>query len=91
MLILLLYPGKVPFVRIVYRSVQSTPTCRLRVKSLYTFDVYFGIFATGAMAQIDGKLKHSKPVVHQLLAEVGIGLFLLFCFGWQIKKHKVLT
>jgi hypothetical protein len=39
------------------------------------------------MAQIGTKLKHGEAIFLHFLAKVGIVLFVLLGFGWQIKKH----
>ena len=57
-------------------------------KRTYAFHVDIGILHAGAMAQIDGKLKHSEAVLLQLLAEGGIRFPLLLGLGGKVEEHK---
>ena len=55
---------------------------------VYPFDMDIGIFATGAMAQVDAKLEHSKAIAYQVVPKLGV----LFSVGRglcrEIKKYK---
>lgn len=53
----------------------------------YALNMYVGIFAAAAMAQVNGKLEHSKAIIHNILTKFGIYLPVLFGFGRQVKKN----
>ena len=53
----------------------------------YSFYMYIRIFTAGTMAQVNAELKHSKAIGHNVFAETGIYLPVLFGFCWQIKKY----
>ena len=59
-----------------------------RQKHFYSFYVYLGIFATGAVAHINGKLKLGESVAHKLFAEVGVCFSLFLGIGRQVEKNK---
>ena len=54
-------------------------------KRFHTFFVYFGVFHTGAMANVDGKLKHRKTVFDEVFPKQGVGFLVLFRFSRQIE------
>jgi hypothetical protein len=51
------------------------------------FNMYIGIFATAAMAQVNGKLEHTEAVLHNILAELAVNFPVLFGFRWQVEKY----
>jgi hypothetical protein len=55
---------------------------------LYPFNMNIGIFPAAAMPYVHAELEHAKPVSHDLLAEFGVILPVLFGFSRQIKKYK---
>ncbi len=50
--------------------------------------MYLGILTTGAVAHINGKLKHGESVAHEFFAEVGVCLSLFLGIGRQVEKNK---
>ena len=65
-----------------------THLTKFRQHPFHALDMHIGIFCTWAMTQIDGKLKHSKTILQEFLAEFRCRFPLLLGFGWQIKKHQ---
>ena len=57
-------------------------------KHFYPFYMHLGIFTAGAVAHINGELKHGEAVAQKFLAEVGVGFPLFLGIGRQVKKHK---
>src|SRR5688572_27759531 len=52
------------------------------------FNVHFSIFLAWAMSQINTELKHTEPVVNQLLTKPRRSLSLSSGFCRQIKKYQ---
>jgi len=50
--------------------------------------VHIRILPAAAMPHVYGILHHGKPILLQVLAELGVILPVLFGFGGQIKKYK---
>lgn len=46
-----------------------------------------GVLFRGAMADVDGVLKHRESVLYQMFAKSSGILALLFCLGRQVEKH----
>ena len=55
---------------------------------LYALQVYGGILAACAVADIDGELEHGESVRKKVFAEIGCSLTLLLGFGGEVKKHE---
>ena len=53
----------------------------------YTPHVHLGVLHTGAVAQIDGELKHGEAILHDLLTECGSRLALALGLGRKVEKH----
>lgn len=69
-------------------DTDDTDIPELGKKRLHPFFMHFGIFHTGAVADVDGKLKHRKAVFYQVFPKCGIGFFLLLRFGGQVKQYQ---
>ena len=69
-------------------DAYDTNVAKLGHERLHPLDVYLRVFPARTMPQINGKLEHREAVGHDALAEIGVGLPLLFRLRRQIKKHK---
>lgn len=49
-----------------------------------SLDVDSGIVHRGAMAYVDGKLKHGESIAHDVFSKFGGSLSIFFCFCGQI-------
>ena len=76
------------FSKLFVGDAQNTDVAKLRHERFHPLDMHLGVFAARTMPQIDGKLEHSEAIRHDALAEIGVGLALLFRFRRQIEKHK---
>lgn len=47
-----------------------------------------GILGTGAMTDVDGKLKHDETIANQSLTEFGIPFAVFLGFGGEVEEHK---
>lgn len=56
--------------------------------AFHSFYMYIGVFAAGAVANIDGKLEHGKAIGHYFLAESGSSFVIFFTYHRQIEKNK---
>ena len=54
----------------------------------HTAHVYFGIFAAGTVAHVDGELEHGETVAQEVLAEVGCRFPFALGFGGKVEKYK---
>ncbi len=62
-------------------NAYDTHFTKLRQYGLHTFTMNFGIFHTGTMADVDGKLEHGESILNETLPEFSIFLdiFLRLC------------
>jgi len=57
-------------------------------KTFYTHYMHISIFAAVAMADINGKLHHGKPILLQVFPKHCVIMPILFGFGRQVEKYK---
>ena len=53
----------------------------LRQSVFNSLDMHIGIFATRAVAKIDGELEHSEPILQEVFAKLCILLAVALCLG----------
>jgi len=56
--------------------------------ALYSFYMHVCIFPAGTVAQVNAELEHIEPIGHNILAEFGVDLPVLFGFRRQVEKYK---
>ena len=73
---------------LLVRDAQNAYFPVVGEEGLHALDVDGGVFAAGAMAQIDGELEHGEAVPLQVLPKVDIGLLVFLCLGWRTDQHQ---
>ena len=58
---------------------------KLRQDGFHPFPMYFSVFHTGTMANVNRKLKHGKAVSDQAFPEYGIFANVFLCFGRKVE------
>ena len=74
--------------KLLIGNVHYSYLSLFRQHTLNSGNMYLRILIRGAMAQIDGKLKHSETVSYQAFSEIGRGLAFLFSVRWQVEKNE---